>query len=65
LVFVTPPWPEIYVGDEDRQHDLQEAVNEYERLLVAFSSLGYDIQVLPKVGVGCRADLVIQRLGLL
>lgn len=64
LVFMTPPWPEIYVGDFDRQHGLQEAVNEYERLLTAFSSLGYDIQLVPKAGVGIRADFIMERLGL-
>ena len=64
LVFMTPPWPEIYVGDDDRQHGLQEAVNEYERLLAAFSSLGYEIQLVPKASVGIRADFIIERLGL-
>ena len=64
LVFMTPPWPEIYVGDDDRQHGLQEAVNEYERLLTAFSSLGYDIQLVPKAGVSIRADFIMERLGL-
>lgn len=64
LVFIAPPWPEIYVGDDERRHSLQEAVEEYERLLTAFSALGYDIQLLPKVDVSKRADFVIQRLGI-
>ena len=64
LVFIAPPWPEIYVGDDERRHSLQEAVEEYERLLRAFSALGYDIQLLPKVDVSKRADFVIQRLGI-
>ncbi|WOK36797.1 AAA family ATPase [Sphingomonas sp. C3-2] len=64
LVFMTPPWPEIYVGDDDRQHGLEEAVNEYERLLTAFLSLGYDIQLLPRVAVNSRADFIMERLGL-
>lgn len=61
-VFMTPPWPEIYGNDADRQHDLQQATEEYERLLVAFSSLGYAIEVLPKIGVVQRADLIIEGL---
>ena len=59
---MTPPWPEIYGNDADRQHDLQQATEEYERLLVAFSSLGYAIEVLPKIGVVQRADLIIEGL---
>jgi predicted ATPase len=61
-VFMTPPWPEIYVNDSDRQHGLQEAIAEYERLLVAYASLGYAIEVLPKVGVDQRADIIIEGL---
>jgi predicted ATPase len=61
---MTPPWPEIYANDSDRQHGLQEAIAEYERLLVAFTSLGYIIEVLPKVGVDQRADIIIEGLKL-
>jgi len=61
---MTPPWPEIYVDEEGRRHGLEEAVNEYERLLVAFSSLGYEIQMVPKVEVSCRADFILEQLGL-
>lgn len=64
FVFMTPPWPEIYVGDDDRRHDFQEAIREYERLITAFSSLGYDIQFLPKADVNIRAKFVLERLGL-
>jgi len=32
-VFLTPPWPEIYVTDPERRHGLDMAVAEYERLL--------------------------------
>lgn len=63
LVFLTPPWRAIYVGDADRPHGFQNAVNEYERLLPAFSSLGYEIALLPKVDVALRADFVLKRLG--
>lgn len=61
-VFMTPAWPEIYTNDAERQHDLQEAIEEYERLLSAFASLGYALEVLPKTGVAQRADFVIERL---
>lgn len=65
LVFMAPPWPEIYVGDDDRQHGLADAIAEYERLLRAFSSLGYTIELLPKIAVSDRADFIVQRLGLM
>jgi predicted ATPase len=63
-VFMTPPWPEIYVMDADRRHGLEEATNEYERLLSAYSALNYDVRLLPKVPVAERADLIAGALGL-
>ena len=62
-VFLTPPWPEIYVGDHERRHDFSAAVAEYERLGVAYPALGYEVHVLPKVGVEERADFVLSVLG--
>lgn len=63
-VFMTPPWPEIYVQDEERRHGLDDAAAEYARLLAAFSALSYDVEILPKVGISQRADLIIERLSM-
>ena len=63
-VFLTPPWPEIYVGDRERRHDFSAAVEEYERLTAAYPTLGYETHVLPKVSVEERADFVLSVLGL-
>jgi predicted ATPase len=62
LVFMVPPWPEIYAADDARRHDLAAAVAEYERLLVIYSRLDYQIEVLPRIGVSQRADMIVQRL---
>jgi predicted ATPase len=32
MVFLAPPWPEIYVADSERRHSLNEAAAEYHRL---------------------------------
>lgn len=63
-VFVAAPWPEIYVNDADRRHGLREAVDEYERLLKAFETLGYDVELLPRLHVESRADFILERLGI-
>ena len=31
-VFMTPPWPEIYVTDPERRHGFVDAVPEYEQI---------------------------------
>lgn len=61
-VFLTPPWPEIYVVDPERRHGFEEAVAEYDRLTVAYESLGYEATILPKVSTAERADLVLEAL---
>lgn len=58
LVFLAPPWPEIYVTDSERQHGLEQAEREYERLYRQYPELGYEVRVLPKVSVAARADFV-------
>lgn len=63
-VFLTPPWPEIYVTDDARQHDFAEAVAEYQRLCAVYNLLGYEAVILPKNSVSERADLVLAQLAM-
>ena len=60
-VFLTPPWPELYATDEERRHDFQAALDEYARLLEVYPS-GYEVYILPKVGISERADDVLKVL---
>lgn len=62
LVFLTPPWPEIYENDPERRHDLQAGMAEYERLTATYPSLGYQTCILPKLSVMDRADMVLTEL---
>jgi predicted ATPase len=62
-VFLTPPWPDIYATDAERRHDLDAAIAEYDRLTQAYPSLGYEVIVLPKIGVAERADFILRTLG--
>jgi len=63
-VFFTPPWPEIYTKDSERQHSLGDAIKEYRRLEVGYPKLGYDIHVLPKSSIEVRTNVILDRLGL-
>jgi predicted ATPase len=62
VVFLTPPWAEIYETDSERKHSFAEAVSEYDRLLLAFATLNYDIEILPFASVAERADFVLNRV---
>jgi len=61
-VFLTPPWPEIYVTDDQRKHKLADAKKEYTRLLKAYPEAGYEIEILERIDVRQRADGILQRL---
>jgi len=61
-IFLAPPWPEIYVTDPERRHDLDEALTEYSRLLEVYPLLGYEVSLLPKVGMSDRADFLLSSL---
>jgi predicted ATPase len=61
-VFLTPPWPEIYLTDPERRHGFDSAVAEYSRLLEIYPSLNYEVFILPKIGVAERADFVLKAL---
>ncbi|MEB3042678.1 AAA family ATPase [Rhizobium mulingense] len=61
-VFLTPPWPEIYVTDPERRHGFDEAVAEYDRLATIYPALGYDVVTLPNIAVAERVDFILDRL---
>jgi predicted ATPase len=61
-VFLAPPWPEIYRLDQERRHDVTEAIAEYGRLIDVYRHLRYNIHVLPKVGVAERANWLLATL---
>lgn len=61
-VFLTPPWAEIFHGDDARRHGWAEAVAEYERLVEAYATLGYEAAILPRASVAGRVGFVLERL---
>ena len=62
LLFLAPPWPEIYENDEDRRHSLDTALRDFERVRQAYLDAGYEPVVLPRDTVAARADFVLLTL---
>lgn len=58
-VFITPPWPEIYVGDGERRHGMDQAIIEYERLVRDYPAHGFEIIEVPRMSIMERADFVL------
>lgn len=59
-VFLTPPWPEIFQNDAERQSSFDRAVEEYDRLLVSFAEFGYEPVILPKRPVEERVTYLLE-----
>ena len=62
-VFITPPWPELFVNDSERTHTYEDALAEYVTLLPAYERLGYELALIPKMSVKERVDFVLRELG--
>lgn len=63
LVFLTPPWREIYANDAERKQDWAEAVRSYEHCRAVYLAQGYETVDLPKASVAARAEFVLARVG--
>lgn len=59
VVLFAAPWPEIYVQDEERRHDLRKAVADHDRLRRDYRRLGFVLLDLPRATPAERADWVM------
>jgi predicted ATPase/GNAT superfamily N-acetyltransferase len=62
VVFMTPPWQELFAADRERRHAFADAVAEYEALLESYPANGYQVELIPKLGLEERADFLERRL---
>ncbi len=62
LVFVAPPWPEIYETDDERRQTWAEAEATFPRVMNALVALDYEPVVLPRASVAERAAFVRERM---
>uniref|UniRef100_Q01N80 NadR/Ttd14 AAA domain-containing protein n=1 Tax=Solibacter usitatus (strain Ellin6076) TaxID=234267 RepID=Q01N80_SOLUE len=64
LVFLAPPWKEIYATDAERKQDFTEAEQTYLLMIDVYHACGYDAVELPRITPSARAHFVLQQLGL-
>ena len=61
-VFILPPWPAIYVNDEERPQSLTEAVELHRAIAHEYLALGYELIEVPRLGCRERANFVLSHL---
>ena len=64
LVFVLPPWREIYVTDEERDQPFDGADAIHRLTLDWYGKAGYSIALVPLASARERAQFVLRALGL-
>ena len=62
LVFIAPPWQEIYATDSERKQTFAEAMETYRVMWKAYLECGYELIELPLVRALERAEFVIDKL---
>ena len=63
VVFVPPPWREIYVNDAERDQSFEHALAVHAALLRCYRDAGYEICDVPRATPAERAAYVLRVLG--
>lgn len=64
MVFMMPPWKEIYKTDQERYENFEQASIIYNYLVEAYESVGYSIINVPKEVPALRANFILRNLGI-
>jgi predicted ATPase len=64
LVFLAPPWREIYETDNERKQDFAEAERTFHQMVEVYRQCDYVIAELPRVTPAARAEFILEQLHL-
>ncbi|MBO0323433.1 ATP-binding protein [Muricauda sp. CAU 1633] len=62
IVFIVPPWEEIYVSDGERFETYEEAERIHHALMNTYTQFGYHPISVPKDAIQKRIDFVLETL---
>lgn len=62
VVFLAPPWREIYETVSERKQDFAEAERTYEVMAKVYAECGYELSILPQVTPRARAEFILERI---
>lgn len=62
VIFIVPPWEEIYKNDDQRMEDYKTACELNDVIVDTYQNLGYNTVILPKISVKERTDFIINYL---
>lgn len=62
VVFILPPWEEIYQTDSERKQTFAEAIEVYNILKRAYSGCDYQLVEVPKLETKRRVDFILSTI---
>ncbi|UNY97784.1 ATP-binding protein [Zhouia spongiae] len=61
-IFLLPPWEDIYISDNERYENFEQAVLIHDHLEAAYKRYGYHLVEVPTGTVDLRADFIEKNL---
>jgi len=62
VVFLAPPWKEIYETDTERKQDFAEAERTFEQMVQVYRECSYTISEPPRTTPAARADFILEKI---
>jgi predicted ATPase len=62
LVFITPPWEDIFVNDAERKEDFLNACEIHKVIIDTYLRLGYELVEIPKDSIEKRVNFILDKL---
>jgi len=62
LVFLLPPWEDIYEQDNERYETFEEAKQIYRFLVGGYQKYRYEIDEVPSASIESRTDYILKKL---
>ncbi len=61
-IFILPPWEEIYVNDNERYENFEQAKLIHNHLVETYESYGYHLTQVPKADLETRITFILNNL---
>jgi predicted ATPase len=62
-IFVLPPWEDIYVSDNERYENFEQALKIHSYIIKTYKQYGYQLIDIPIDTIENRVDFVLKQLG--
>ena len=61
-IFILPPWEEIYISDDARYENYEQAKLIYDHLKETYQNYGYDLIEVPKGSLSDRITFILENV---